>query len=135
MGRGRMIWAGGRRVIAQFRQEMAARLDEKNQLIKRYDEEIQRLRASANSRSSAETSSLRDQCANHAKERAALKTILESKIRTLVDGIGRSVQELPEAQQHPRLTREVQALDKLVNATVNAMRTTSTPSSTSEASQ
>ena len=38
---------------------------------------------------------LREQCANHAKERAALKTILDAKIRALVADISRSIQELP----------------------------------------
>eukprot|EP00959_Pyramimonas_sp_CCMP1952_P040790 852997-Pyramimonas_sp.AAC.2 len=63
------------------------------------------------------------QVVNHAKERAALKTILESKICTLVSGISHSLKEDPSmASNNPRLAREVQALEKLVNATVNAMR-------------
>ena len=80
----------------------------------RYEEDSQRLRQELQQRpatpppNTGEISSLREQCANHTKERAALKTILESKIRTLVDGIGYSMKELPtEAQQHPRLGREV----------------------------
>ena len=44
---------------------------------------------------SSEIASLREQCSNHAKERAALKTILDAKIKALVDDIGQSVSDLP----------------------------------------
>lgn len=44
---------------------------------------------------SHEIVSLREQCSNHAKERAALKTILDAKIKALVDDIGQSVSDLP----------------------------------------
>lgn len=44
---------------------------------------------------SSEIASLREQCSNHAKERAALKTILDAKIKALVDDIGQSVSHLP----------------------------------------
>ena len=56
------------------------------------------------------------------RERAALKTILESKVSTLVEGIARSFEELGEdGRRHPRLAREISALDRLVTATVHAM--------------
>ena len=41
---------------------------------------------------------LREQCSNHAKERAALKTILDAKIKSLVNEISRSLAELPPAE-------------------------------------
>ena len=41
---------------------------------------------------------LREQCSNHAKERAALKTILDAKIKSLVSDISRSLAELPPAE-------------------------------------
>ena len=44
---------------------------------------------------SSDIASLREQCSNHAKERAALKTILDAKIKALVDDIGQSVADLP----------------------------------------
>ena len=44
---------------------------------------------------SSDIASLREQCSNHAKERAALKTILDAKIKALVDDIGQSVSDLP----------------------------------------
>ena len=53
---------------------------------------------------------------------SALKTILESKVSTLVEGIARSFEELGEdGRRHPRLAREISALDRLVTATVHAM--------------
>ncbi len=53
---------------------------------------------------SSEIASLREQCSNHAKERAALKTILDAKIKALVDDIGQSVSDLPpEVSHHARL--------------------------------
>ena len=44
---------------------------------------------------SSDIAALREQCSNHAKERAALKTILDAKIKALVDDIGQSVSDLP----------------------------------------
>ncbi len=44
---------------------------------------------------SAELAALREQCSNHAKERAALKTILDAKIRSLVEEISNSITTLP----------------------------------------
>jgi len=49
---------------------------------------------------SSEIASLREQCSNHAKERAALKTILDAKIKALVDDIGQSVSDLPPEVSH-----------------------------------
>mmetsp|Transcript_35865 Transcript_35865/g.101536 ORF Transcript_35865/g.101536 Transcript_35865/m.101536 type:complete len:81 (-) Transcript_35865:595-837(-) len=71
---------------------------------------------------------LREQFANHSKERAALKTILESKIHTLVGDISASMSELQGSsadRQVARMARQVMALDKLVGATINAMRAVS----------
>ena len=58
-----------------------------------------------------------------ARERAALKTILENKIQSLVSGVNRSVEALgaESDQKAPRLRREVRALERLVAATVQAM--------------
>lgn len=50
---------------------------------------------------SSDIASLREQCSNHAKERAALKTILDAKIKALVDDIGQSVSDLPPEVRLP----------------------------------
>lgn len=42
----------------------------------------------------------------------------------MLENVGKCLAELPrEAQEHPRLFREVHALSKLVGATVNALKT------------
>lgn len=53
------------------------------------------------------------------QERTALKTILEVKVKGLVDSVARNLSEL--GPEH-RVAREVQALQKLINASVNAMK-------------
>jgi hypothetical protein len=121
----------------QFRQEMALRLEEKNGHLHQLEEDNARLRLTSSSvgttsgggeavaavaEAEAEVAALNERVDGYTRERAALKTILENKISTLVEGISRSLRELPdEAQRHPRLAREVSALDRLVNATVHAM--------------
>lgn len=120
---------------------MAERSEERNERLAMLEEENRKLSlALASATSSAallsaddakELAILREQFANHAKERAALKTILESKIQTLVGDISSSAVNLREhpgytdGSQAARLVRQVTALDKLVGATVNAMRAVS----------
>lgn len=68
------------------------------------------------------SAALAAQCDALSKERDALRTILDSKVRVLVDDIGRSMSELPlEAQAHPKLGKQLEYLGKLVRATVQAM--------------
>ncbi|KAK9834774.1 hypothetical protein WJX74_010161 [Apatococcus lobatus] len=70
----------------------------------------------------AELAELRERCSDQAKEREALHTILDAKIRALVKDVAHSIQAIPnQAQQYPRLSRQVSTLDKLVEATVSAM--------------
>ncbi|KAL4436916.1 hypothetical protein ABPG75_004055 [Micractinium tetrahymenae] len=70
----------------------------------------------------ASSAALAAQCDALGKEREALRTILDSKVRVLVDDIGRSMAELPvEAQAHPKLGKQLEYLGKLVRATVQAM--------------
>ena len=103
----------------QFRKEMASRLEEKNRKIQTMEEENARLRVDGGSDAEAAGRELHAQAVTHAKEqvhqlsekvdgftreRAALKTILESKVSTLVEGIARSFEELGEdGRRHPRL--------------------------------
>ncbi|GAB4823415.1 hypothetical protein N2152v2_010461 [Parachlorella kessleri] len=72
--------------------------------------------------SGSRLASLAQQCKGLSKERDALRTILDAKVRVLVEEIGKSVGELPhEAQAHPKLQKQLDYLGKLVKATVNAM--------------
>ncbi|KAK9846008.1 hypothetical protein WJX81_008288 [Elliptochloris bilobata] len=69
-----------------------------------------------------ELEALREACAVAAKERAALLTILDAKVGALVADIAHGLRELPEqAQAHPQLQARVDALQRLVAATVRAM--------------
>ncbi|GAQ78682.1 Kinesin-like protein [Klebsormidium nitens] len=107
----------------QFRQDVTARLEEKNRQIKRLEEENQTL--TGGGPSEQHVAALREQCRTHTKERTALMTILDSKVRTLVESIARTLGELPGevADAHPaRFAREVHALEKLVGATIQAMK-------------
>jgi len=122
----------------EFRREMAARLEEKNGRVLFLEDECARLkRALADTRGfggasleGAETkdpkdpkAALAEKVAGFARERVALKTILENKIQSLVSGVNRSVDALgaDADQKAPRLRREVRALERLVAATVQAM--------------
>ena len=117
---------------------MARRLEDKNAQLHRLEEENARLRLQSNSvgddtngatasstvvaAAEANVAQLKEKVDGFARERAALRTILDNKISALVQGIGRSVEELgKEAARAPRLQREVKALERLVAATVHAM--------------
>ena len=136
----------------EFRREMATRLEEKNGRVLFLEDECARLkRALADTQTrgfggdgdsapplglgepsleGAETkdpkdpkAALAEKVAGFARERVALKTILENKIQSLVSGVNRSVDALgaDADQKAPRLRREVRALERLVAATVQAM--------------
>ena len=120
----------------EFRREMSAKLEEKNGRVLFLEDECARLKraaehahaplfgASSEPRESAkESAATAEKVAGFARERAALKTILENKIQSLVAGVNRSVDALGTAsdEKAPRLRREVRALERLVAATVQAM--------------
>ena len=72
----------------------------------------------------AELERLRAAAGVAGKERAALRTILEHKVSTLVSSISSGVSAIPDGaavRAAPRLQREVHALGKLVSATVTAL--------------
>ena len=135
------VAASAEKVAAQyreFRREMATRLEEKNGRVHFLEDENARLRralekdgglisnghGNGNGHSNdAKTAALAEKVDGFARERAALKTILENKIQSLVSGVTRSVEALGAVsdQKAPRLRREVRALERLVAATVQAM--------------
>ncbi|GBG86230.1 hypothetical protein CBR_g41135 [Chara braunii] len=117
--------------FTQLRQDLLANFDEKAKAMRRIEAENQLLKSgkpvivqeSSNAELEKELDMLREEASNHAKERQALITILDMKIRALVDGIGRSTAELaPELLKNPKFAREFHALEKLVAATVTAMQ-------------
>ena len=123
----------------QFRKEMALRLEEKNGTVHQLEDENARLKGLVESaessvgiqsngagfmESAVEKTALREKVTAFARERSALRTILENKIQALVVGVGRSVDSLGDDldTKAPRLRREVRALERLVAATVQAMK-------------
>ena len=130
---------------AAFRDKVAARLEEKNRLIAQYEEQqakrggtkegggggggggdVEEVKEKA-VQLEAEVTSLRKTCATHSKERRAIQTIMEHKIKKLVDNISTATGSLPAgggqgAGMEQRLAREVSALQRLVNAAVAALR-------------
>eukprot|EP00887_Chlorella_sp_A99_P008052 scaffold12.g8052.t1 len=56
-----------------------------------------------------------------AREREALRTILDTKVGVLVEEVARSAAELPGAAAHPKLGKQLDYLGKLLRATVAAM--------------
>ena len=65
---------------------------------------------------------LQEHQAKAAKERAALKTILEAKMRPLLASISENLSAEPGAElQGPSVHRQLTALDRLLRATIAAM--------------
>lgn len=77
-------------------------------------QQLEQLRGTeANSRSALEV---------HTKERRAIQTIMESKIKALVDTIAAIAGSAVSGPRAPQLLREVTALQRFVNASINALR-------------
>lgn len=74
--------------------------------------------AAAEGRDAVSVQQLRDRLSVHVKERRAIHTIMEQKIKALVDSIAAATAGAPA----PSLLRDVQALQRLVNASITAMR-------------
>lgn len=128
----------------RFRQDMHRSLDLKTQEIQHLEETKQRLQRDLDDRrhhypntentDSSELEVLRSQAETNAKERAALRTIMESKIKSLVDNVMRIVADSssePSAlvPSHSKLHRELSALQKLVNASIVALKNSDLQSS------
>lgn len=66
---------------------------------------------------------LSEQVENHSRERAAIKTILDSKVQLLVGQILQGLEDLRGSGVEPpsRVMRQTNALSRLVAATVSAM--------------
>eukprot|EP00803_Ostreobium_quekettii_P003237 evm.model.scf_359.6 EVM.evm.TU.scf_359.6 scf_359:28323-37645(+) len=115
-----------------LRKDVEARLEEKNHLIESTRQENRQLRELLSRSSGSPTSfdpisarevqSLREQCNIRKKEREALKTILNSKMKRMVDDVACTIKDYGHQEQaHSRLMAQVQALGQLLNATVGAL--------------
>jgi hypothetical protein len=69
-----------------------------------------------------EINALRQQCLRYASEHAAMRAILENKLKTLVDALAVHI-STPNDSHHPTpLQKQVRALQKLVDASINALQ-------------
>lgn len=151
--------------LARERDELASQLSSRAAELAAARDEVTRLRAEVSSaRAEADSKSesgaasasasaaasasqaqaqaqLRERVEAHEKERRALQTIMEHKVKTLVDAVAAATSSVSDAaahaqgsggdgasvlaavsHSHSRLSREVAALQRLVNASVAAMR-------------
>jgi len=69
----------------------------------------------------AEAASLRARLATHDKERRAIETIMQQKLKRLVDNIHSIAQGAPNDPSSGQLSREIRALQRLVNACIGAL--------------
>ena len=149
--------------VRQLQSDLSARTEELATIKAenaRADEEVKRLRrklqqlseqqqqqqGGSGSEDAATVAQLRDKLAVHEKERRAIHTIMEHKIKALVDAIASAANASPPSGAAPptpggasgssnsRLMREVQALQRLVNASIAALRNSETAPSDSSSS-
>ena len=69
----------------------------------------------------AEAASLRARLETHDKERRAIETIMQQKLKRLVDNIHSIAQGAPSDPSSGQLSREIRALQRLVNACIGAL--------------
>jgi hypothetical protein len=111
------------------RRELA--LQQQLQQLRRENNELQqRIRGpgggSAGMKDLEELHTLRNKCGNLTKERKAVQTIMEQKIKTLVEAISKAAGSSSQSPQSPLLTREISALRRLVDASIAALRNSAT---------
>eukprot|EP01062_Namystynia_karyoxenos_P046511 TRINITY_DN3488_c2_g1_i1.p1 TRINITY_DN3488_c2_g1~~TRINITY_DN3488_c2_g1_i1.p1 ORF type:complete len:1108 (+),score=497.38 TRINITY_DN3488_c2_g1_i1:90-3326(+) len=111
---------------SQSRMEYSEKLEEKNAELRRLREEMQQQQGDGGAgASAAEVNQLKRSLATHAKDRRALKTIMESKIKTKVDNVsvllrGCYLPTAPADQRH-KLESELAQLQNLINASIQAI--------------
>jgi hypothetical protein len=121
---------------AKFRQEVASRLKQKNDLVKQLEDDNQHLRANRPADGPAgpvqeELQHVKLKYSEQLKERTALRTILESKMKTIIDDIAAALAPPastpagappPDVKVSVRMRREVEVLQRLINASVLALK-------------
>jgi kinesin family protein 3/17 len=122
---------------AQFRLDVSGQIEKQNDVIRQLEAENNELRkGNSAGAEQAQVRGLQDRMATYRKERKAIQTIMENKIKALADNIAvatqavisdshnfsdpsRSKQQISSSKQ---LSREVQALQRLVNAAITALK-------------
>ena len=130
---------------ASFRLDMNAKYERQNEHIKRLESENNELRQLSQSDNSPDSNlnnsniaAMSEQMKTYRKERKAIQTIMENKIKALTDNIAIATKAViddglrnsvvPTREPTPpakQLSREVQALQRLVNAAITALRNAS----------
>ena len=117
------LYRGGEPVAGAGAMPPAAALVREREIaaaeLARAREEISALRAEASA--GAATTSLVARVEEHANERRAIQSIMEKKVKSLVDAVAVACAD-PARLDAMRLARDVQTLQRLVNASVAAMR-------------
>lgn len=99
-----------------LRDEMARRLEEKERVA---------------SKTREDRHLVQEQCKTHIKERQAILTIMEQKIKTLVENATLAAETFLKVPQGQRLRKELSALKRLVNASVTALKNSASDSPSS----
>ncbi len=131
---------------ASFRLDMNAKYERQNEQIQRLEAEnndLRRLQQSGNNRSennsnNSNIAAMNAQMDTYRKERKAIQTIMENKIKALADNIAIATKAVIDdglrnsvipsrdsTAPAKQLSREVQALQRLVNAAITALRNAS----------
>ena len=123
---------------ADFRAEMAANLNLKSESVQQLQDENANLKLRLLELESKDAKSPQNGCTvdefyllksrydDQVKERVALKTILEQKMKVIVDDIAVAINATDQSKQFPasaRVKREVDILQRLINASVHALQT------------
>eukprot|EP00761_Pharyngomonas_kirbyi_P013092 gb/GECH01013119.1/.p1 GENE.gb/GECH01013119.1/~~gb/GECH01013119.1/.p1 ORF type:complete len:907 (+),score=235.75 gb/GECH01013119.1/:1-2721(+) len=108
---------------SQFRSEMASKLEEKNATIKALQEQLSNVN-SQNDTDSPDLKKLENQLSLATNERNAIKMILESRIKTMVENISRSLDEIATGEQNigrSNIRTETETLKTIVGAAIKAL--------------
>eukprot|EP00505_MAST-04D_sp_SCG-Rhode-Island_P000548 Stramenopile-MAST_4_protein_548 len=125
---------------AKFRLDVGGQVERQNDVIRKLERENAELRKSVGNnasggdgKSQTELRVLEDRMSNYRKERKAIQTIMENKIKALADNIAvatkavisdsmRDPSTSRDTEPSKQLNREVQALQRLVNAAITALK-------------
>merc|ERR1711871_773909 len=116
--------------------DVSGQIEKQNDVIRQLEAENNELRkGNSAGADQVQIRSLQDRMATYRKERQAIQTIMENKIKALADNIAVATEAVisnshnladprrsqPHAVSSKQLSREVQALQRLVNAAITAL--------------
>ena len=125
---------------AKFRLDVGGQVERQNDVIRKLERENAELRKSVGNKApggdgqnQTELRVLEERMSTYRKERKAIQTIMENKIKALADNIAVATKAvISDSMRDPsmsrdtepskQLNREVQALQRLVNAAITALK-------------